>query len=132
MLQQDKETPMNITLRRRTASVLLTAAGLLAGSAAWSQAARPAGCDPRQDPAACAREAGAARQEAARGGLTQPGATAGQNATARCQALPADDRADCEARVSGDGDGATTRSGSVMGGGVVKETVTPVPVAPSR
>ena len=126
------------TFRASAGSLLLAVAGLAACGAVWSQSTTGAGCDPRQDPAACRREAGAARQEAARGGLTQPGATADVNASARCQALPADERADCEARVRGTGSGAsgtTTTSGSVMGGGVVRESVTPVPVpapAPSR
>lgn len=132
MLRGYKEIHMNIVLRGKAASLLLAAAGILTSGAGWSQAAKQAGCDPRQDPAACAREAGAARQEAARGGLTQPGAAAGQNAMARCQSLPANDRADCEARVQGAGAGATTSSGSVMGGGLVKETVTPIPATPSR
>ena len=111
------------------------AASLLAGLPAWAQApasapaaaAEAARCDGVQpDKAACQREAGAARQEAARGGLTSGGLSGNQaNALARCQQLPAADRADCEARVRG-GEGSSS-SGSVMGGGVIRETVTPVP-----
>lgn len=111
------------------------AASLLAGLPAWAQApaaapaaaAEAARCDGvQQDKAACQREAGAARQEAARGGLTSGGLSGNQaNALARCQQLPAADRADCEARVRG-GEGSSS-SGSVMGGGVIRETVTPVP-----
>ena len=124
-------------LHASAASLLLSATALLACGAAWSQAATATtGCDSRQDPAACAREAGAARQEAARGGLTRPGvATAEQNATARCQALPTNEQSDCLARmqgaVPGPGTTTTTTSGSVMGGGVIRETVTTMP-APSR
>jgi hypothetical protein len=127
------------TLPASARALLLTSAAFLACGAAWAQAATTTGCDPRQDPAACARESGAARQEAARGGLTRPGAAADQNATARCQALPANEQADCLARMQGSATGAgtstTTTSGSVMGGGVIRETVTTVPVpapAPSR
>ena len=81
----------------------------------------------QQDRAACIREAGAARQEAARGGLTgAPDYRA--NALARCglQQSPGD-RRDCEARVLG-GAGNTSASveGSVMGGGVIRESVTTV------
>ncbi len=81
----------------------------------------------QQDRAACIREAGAARQEAARGGLTgAPDYRA--NALARCalQQMPGD-RRDCEARVLG-GSGNTSASveGSVMGGGVIRESVTTV------
>jgi hypothetical protein len=47
----------------------------------------------------------------------------------RCKLQPAADQADCEARVRG-GAGSSS-GGSVMGGGVIRETVTPVP-APSR
>ncbi|WP_256354740.1 hypothetical protein [Variovorax sp. dw_308] len=126
------------TLRSSAGSALIAVAGILACGVAYSQATQAtqatqaANCDARQDTAACLREAGAARQEAARGGLTQPGATAAnQNASARCQALPATERADCEARMQGTGSGTTTTSGSVMGGGVIRETVTTVP-APSR
>jgi hypothetical protein len=96
-------------------------------SAQGSVAADKARCDGvQQDKAACQREAGAARQEAQRGGLTSAsGATYDQNALARCQSQPAADRADCEARVRGSG--ASSTQGSVMGGGVIRETVTPIP-----
>ena len=80
----------------------------------------------QQDKAACQREAGAAKQEAGRGGLTSPAPSSQEaNALARCQNVAAADKADCESRVRG-GDGNAS-SGSVMGGGVVRETVTPVP-----
>lgn len=81
----------------------------------------------QQDRAACIREAGAARQEAARGGLTgAPDYRA--NALARCglQQMPSD-RAACEARVlGGAGNTSATVEGSVMGGGVIRESVTTV------
>jgi len=84
----------------------------------------------QQDKAACLREAGAARQEAQRSGLTNAAPTTyDQNALARCQLQPMADRADCEARIRGTGMSGT--QGSVMGGGVIRETVTPIP-APAR
>ena len=80
----------------------------------------------QQDRAACIREAGAARQEAARGGLTSA-PDYRRNALARCGLQPPADRADCEARVLG-GSGNTSGNvdGSVMGGGVIRESVTTV------
>jgi hypothetical protein len=99
------------------------------GSEARMQKER-AVCDGvQQDRAACLREAGAARQEAGRNGLTTPSpGREDANALARCSEQPMADRADCEARMRG---GArTTTEGSVMGGGVIRETVTPLPPQP--
>src|SRR5437868_6354628 len=96
-----KEHPLTLpdktnTLKTSARLLVLAAACGLSCGAVWSQPTQSK-CDPRQDPAACARESGAARQEAARGGLTQPGASADVNATDRCKALPAAERTDCEA-----------------------------------
>ena len=69
----------------------------------------------------------AARMESrnARGGqLTAVSAEQAQaNALQRCAYLPAMYKTDCEARVKGQGQ----VSGSVIGGGLVKETVTTLP-----
>ncbi|RSZ44217.1 MULTISPECIES: hypothetical protein [unclassified Variovorax] len=110
-----------------------TASAQAPGSDARMQKER-ATCDGvQQDRAACLREAGAARQEAGRGGLTSPSPAREQvNALARCSELPTAEQPDCEARIKG---GArTTTEGSVMGGGVIRETVTPLPpqTAPAR
>ncbi len=86
----------------------------------------------KQDRAACLREAGAAQQEARRNGLTSASSTRYEdNALARCQLQPIADRAACEARVTGSGVGSTSVDGSVAGGGLIRETVTPIP-APVR
>ena len=96
------------------------------GSSSQYQAER-AICDRiQQDRAACIREAGAARQAAHQGALTSASPeTYRRNALARCQVQPLEDRAACEDRVQGTG--ATSIDGSVLGGGDIRETVTPVP-----
>jgi len=73
----------------------------------------------------CLREAGAARDEArrARLGNGQPPSEYLENALKRCQRLPEADRADCEARVRGEG----TQRGSVESGGIYRETRTLLP-----
>lgn len=76
-----------------------------------------------QDRATCIREAGAARDEARRNRLADgAGDQYQKNALARCDALPANDRAECVARMK-----QGTTSGSVEGGGVIREHRTVVP-----
>ena len=115
-----------------SATALFAASGFLAFGAQTASAQAP-GSDARmqKDRAACLREAGAARQEAKRNGLTTPSAPREQvNALARCSEQPGPDQPECEARIKG---GArTTTEGSVMGGGVIRETVTPLPAQPAR
>ena len=74
----------------------------------------------QQDRATCLREAAAAREEARRGQLDNGAADYQRNALARCQPLPADQRADCVDRMQGRG----TASGSVQDGGIYREKVT--------
>jgi hypothetical protein len=76
-----------------------------------------------QDQASCLRSAGAAYDSIKEGRLRDPNTAYRNNALARCQSLPAGERADCISRV----DGAGQSSGSVKGGGIITETVTPVP-----
>lgn len=122
----------------RHLGLALCAAGALAGApAAFAQRPAPAAapttlpCDGvLQDRAACLRERGAAADEARRNGLTSASPTTyDDNALSRCQLQPMADRAACEARVKGSGMSST--EGSVLGGGVIRETVTPIP-APAR
>jgi len=75
-----------------------------------------------QDRATCLREASAALQEARRGGLHDGEARFEQNRLLRCDSQPLADRADCVRRMNGEG----TTSGSVEGGGILRELVTPV------
>lgn len=75
-----------------------------------------------QDRETCLREAAAALQEARRGRLESGGnARFEANASVRCNAQPASDREACIQRL---GSGATR--GSVEGGGLIREAVTPV------
>ena len=118
----------------RSSLALVIAAGSLALPAlATAQGTDPtflrerAVCDGiQQDRSACLREAGAARYEARRGGLTSASPMSyEQNALARCGLQPPAERAACEARVRGTG--MTSVEGSVLGGGLIRETVTPIP-----
>jgi hypothetical protein len=76
-----------------------------------------------QDRATCLREAGAALQEARRGGLASGAGELGPNRTTRCAALPPQDREDCVMRMSGQG----SASGSAAQGGILRELERPVP-----
>lgn len=81
-----------------------------------------------QDRATCLREAGAAKYEAGRGNLTDPGtAQLKENAMKRCEGLPQINRVDCEKRMEGGG----IADGNARDGGIYRETVTIVPGAPA-
>ena len=79
----------------------------------------------QQDRATCLKEAGAAAEEKKRNALNNTG-SARQNATERCNALPAKDKTDCLARIEGPkaANQQVTTSGSVAAGGVIRETRT--------
>ncbi|MDC8773395.1 hypothetical protein [Roseateles albus] len=72
-----------------------------------------------QSRADCQREAGAALAEAKRGALVTDPAAYERNAHERCMALPAPERYECIARMR------MPASGSVAGGGLLRELVTP-------
>jgi hypothetical protein len=78
-----------------------------------------------QSRADCLREAGAAFNEAEKGRLVKVDADFEANQKLRCQPLPAEERQDCMARMTGQG----SVTGSVEAGGVYRElkTVEPVP-----
>jgi hypothetical protein len=81
-----------------------------------------------QDRGTCLREAAAAYQEARgarRGAAAVPPERYAENALLRCQPLSAADRAECERRLQ-----SGTTSGSVTGGGVLRELRTVEPAAP--
>jgi len=113
---------------RSCSAALLAAGTLLGASSAFAVGPAPSSlpCDGvMQDRAACLRERGAAADMARRGAFPAPDAAAlQQNALARCERQPASDREACEARVMG---GASTSvTGSVLGGGVIRQAETPV------
>jgi len=124
---------MNATFRTTCAAAMMAVGSLALLPAAHAQKsqyqAERATCDGvQQDRQACIREAGAAAQAAQRNNLTSASPDVyRQNALARCDKQPAADRMACEQRVLGTGN--TTIDGSVMGGGAIRETVTPVPVS---
>ena len=76
----------------------------------------------------CLKEAGAALQAARQHELKSPSpAQIAANERKRCEALSGDDKADCLKRAANID---TTVSGSVAGGGSLKETVTVIPGTP--
>ena len=80
-----------------------------------------------QDRATCLREAGAALAEAKRGGLSTAEANLPENQRKRCDRHSGDERSACMARMQGAG----STSGSVAGGGILRELVTTQPAAPA-
>ena len=85
-----------------------------------------------QDQASCLKSAGAAYAAVRQGRLQDANGNYRDNALARCKTLPAGERADCVSRVDGSNASGTTTSGSVKGGGIVTETVTPIPPPASK
>ena len=126
--------------RLRTAALL---GALLLGTSAWAQTGTGnsaieqqfqrdrAACmaiDGVQERSSCLREAGAVRAQALKG-VPQGGESAEErmrNALQRCNPLPADRKAICERMVRGEG----SESGSVQGGGVIRELTIMEPVEP--
>ena len=112
------------TLLCATAALAASAGALADAQARYRQ--DMAVCDSgksNQDLATCRLEARNALTEARRGGLNDAPDQYQQNALRRCAAQKGDDRADCEARMRGEG----KVEGSVAGGGILRESVTVVP-----
>lgn len=115
----------------RTALLAACALCTAAASAQTTYEQDRAAClrsDSQHERTSCLREAGAVR---AQGKNRQParGETPEsrlQNALKRCTELPPENKAICERMVRGEG----SVSGSVEGGGVLRELVTPVPAIP--
>ena len=123
--------PIQIVVLLATSSMLISTLALAEkrGSLSEAQATYQrdrAACmrgEGGQDRATCLKEAGAALREARRGGLTDDRSEYERNQTVRCDYQPAQDRADCMRRMRGEG----TTTGSVQGGGVLRELTVPVP-----
>ena len=79
-----------------------------------------------QDRATCLKEAGAALREARRGGLDDGQSQLEKNRLLRCDNQPPQDRDACVRRMNGEG----VTTGSVDGGGILRELVTPVEPLP--
>ena len=75
-----------------------------------------------QAQATCLKEAGAAQDASRQGMLDDRGAMYGKNAKDRCGALAGDEKKDCMARMKDAPN--TMESGSVKGGGILRESVT--------
>lgn len=75
-----------------------------------------------EEQATCLRNSAAAQAEKRRGTLDNNGANFDANAMQRCHVLTGEDRAACQARVVGLG----SATGSVQGGGVLKQVETVV------
>lgn len=77
----------------------------------------------------CLKEAVNARDAAMKDQLADGDGKLRKNAKERCDVLTGDERRDCMARVKGASN--TVESGSVKGGGIIRETVTiePAPAA---
>lgn len=129
-----------ITLSTRPAAGLLAVAALLALSPTWAESSRAsadatyrldrAACldvSSQHERSSCLREAAAVRDEARRGKVSggETAETRAQNALQRCAKLSPDNRAICERMVRGEGNS----SGSVAGGGVLRELETEVDAA---
>lgn len=107
------------------AQVPITAPGTTGIDASGSTQQERAACmsgRTQQDQATCLREANNAAAEKRSGKLDNNGAQFEANARLRCEALTGEERSACEARVMGYGN----TSGSVAGGGVIREVETVV------
>ena len=76
----------------------------------------------QQDQATCLKEARNARADKQRGTLDNANGNFNADAASRCEPLNGEDKAACQARVMGQG----STSGSVAGGGVLREIETVV------
>lgn len=80
----------------------------------------------QQDRATCLREVAAVAGEARRGAPADDAGQYRRNQQRRCEPLPAADRQDCIARMTGQG----STTGSAATGGVYRELATIVPAPP--
>ena len=130
-------TPVHAVASLRSWGVALCAAGALLSATTAAAADRPklseaqgayqrdrAACmsgQTSQDRATCLREASAALRDSGRGNLNDGQSDFERNRLLRCEKQPPQDRQDCVRRMSSE----ARISGSVEGGGVLRELATP-------
>ncbi|MBW0169196.1 MAG: hypothetical protein ACT6SF_14895 [Hydrogenophaga sp.] len=138
-------SPIHLSTQRVSRACLAFAAGVVLAAPVWAAGATaakaPADAAYHRDRAACQamasapdrthclRDVAAARQQAqSKGAAPSPSPQElERNAVQRCQAQPPEQQAICERMARGEG----SVSGSVQGGGVIRELVTQEP-APVR
>ena len=124
--------PIGMAVALAFAPALAAAADSAATAAYQKERAACLDGNSPQDRSTCLKEAGAVLAESRRASSRPVGSeqasSLAANAVQRCKAVPAEDRNDCERRARGEG----ASSGSVAGGGVLTQVVTPVaaPVKP--
>ena len=125
-------TPFATVRSLALAAVALAAASASLADSQYDKERAACASGGSQDRATCLKEAGAAQAERRKGTADTYGSHK-QNAEARCSAVAAADKTDCMARVDGakSPNRRVTKSGSVAGGGVLKETVTTIPAPPT-
>ena len=96
-----------------------------AGTAYQRERANCLSLQSTEDRATCLREAAAAHAQRRKGAAPEDAAAFERNALQRCDAQPGDDRKACIARMRGEG----STSGSVAGGGILREKVSVVPAS---
>ena len=119
---------LTLSLARSTlvAACALSAAGVWAQTTYEQDRAACMRSDSQHERTSCLREAGAVRAQGQnRAPVATPEARM-ENAMKRCADLPPENKSTCERMVHGEG----TVSGSVAGGGQIRELVTTVPAVP--
>ena len=124
----------------RLSSIRYLSAGLVLGTAVWALPAQAQDAQQRYQQElqqcaalqgealkACQRDAGAALQAERQNKLGQGDQNLQSNRNARCQALPAERQQECMLPMQESQN--TVISGSVQGGGILRETTTTVPAS---
>ena len=121
---------LTLSLARSTlvAACALSAAGVWAQTTYEQDRAACMRSDSQHERTSCLREAAAVRAQSKKSMpmMNSTPESRMQNAMKRCTELPPESKATCERMVHGEG----TVSGSVEGGGTIRELVTTVPAVP--
>jgi len=111
-----------LAMTAATAQVATGTTGIDASGSFQQEIAACAKGQTQQDRDTCMKEARNAQADKKRGVLDNAGAQFDANAAARCEVLAGEEKAACQARVIGFG----STTGSVAGGGVLREVETVV------